>query len=380
MQLEFSTKQMTTAMQAVKKMFDKGPFADADPGCQDCLVASVNEATAMLESAAGGLYTKATFPANVKEAGRVVINRSALHALKLSGERSSFQYKPGSHQLKFKSGQFSGELVVGEVFDEIEAARPAVIPELTLSLPSLTAKGAAKRICMASTLDAVLRMKLTVQHRQMTLSCNDSFRAAAVRANLDDEAVGDGEIEVPAVFFNTVLQSIEDTRVSVGFNSNVFRIAGGCFDICHPVMQEADRPMTDVFDRLDVFKQNDPIVIATIDTSMLRDSIKSVTSLAPVGTSSEVKVEFMFSERNGGQLTTALRSATSKGKFQIPLRSPRINHRVPVCVNAKYMIEMLNLIAADEIELYAWDRVVAIMSEKVGCCMFIPQLKSRDEE
>jgi DNA polymerase III sliding clamp (beta) subunit (PCNA family) len=381
MQLEFATKQMTTAMKSVKKFFDKGVFADADPGCQDCLVASVNDGTAMLESAGSGLYTKATFPATVQEPGRIAINRTTLHALKLSGDRSTFKHADGANQMKFTSGQFTGELAVGQVFDEIEAARPARVPKLTMSMPALVAKASAKRTCLNTTLDNQPRMKLLIQDRKMTLSCNDSFRAAAVQNNLDEDSTGEGEIELPAVFFNTVLQAIEDTRVQIGFNDNVFRIAGGAFDVCHPVMQSNDKPIINVFDRFATLKQTDPTVVATVDTAMMRDAIGAVTSVAPSGAGLEVKLELFFSEKNNGQLTTAVKSASSRGKFHLPLRTLRINNRVPISLNARYIHELLNLMNTDEVEFYAWEQVVVLSSEKVGCCMLMPQLmKNRDED
>jgi DNA polymerase III sliding clamp (beta) subunit (PCNA family) len=378
MQLEFATKQMSAAMKAVKKMFDKGPFAEADPGCQDCLVASISEGSAMLESAANGLYTKATFPADVKEAGKVVINRASLHALKLFGERSTFKHKPGTNQLEFKSGQFVGKLSVSEVFAEIEASRPAKIPELSISMPALTAKAAGKRTCLNATLDTLLRMKLTVEGKCMTLSCNDNFRAAAVRSNLDDDSHGEGEIEVPAVFFNTVLQSIEDSQIHIGFNDNIFRVAGGGFDICHPVMGKAEKPMVDVFERFDSLKKTAPDIVATIDTAALKDAISAVSSVAPVGTGSEIKIDLKFSDKNGGQVTTHVRSATSSGEFHVPLRSVQINNNKPIAINAKFLLEMMNLLSTDETELYAWPRLIILRSEKVGSCMIMPQLKTSE--
>lgn len=377
MELEFETRQMTSAMKAVKKMFDKGPYSETDVGGEDCLVAVVNDGTAMLESACGGLYAKAMFPADVREAGRLAINRTCLHALKLQGDRSTFTHKTGTNRLKFKSGQFTGELAVGEAFDAIEAARPPSIPELSIQMPALVAKAAAKRTCLNATLDTLLRMRLTVEGKQMTLSCNDNFRAAAVRTNLDEDSHGEGEIDVPAVFFNTVLQSIEDTRVHLGFNEQYFRVCGGGFDICHTVMQEPEKPMVDVFAKVEGYRADEPVVIATVDTGQLRDAIASVTSVAP--SSGEVKLEMMFGEKNGGQLTTAVRSATSRGKFNIPVRSLQVNSRVPVNISAKYLLEMLNLLSSDEMSFCAWERVIVLQAEKVGCCMIMPQLKSREE-
>lgn len=378
MQLEFATKQMTAAMKAVKKMVDKSTCSDADG--QDCLVASLEDGTAMLESATGGLYIKVVFPADVKDAGRVAIARSTLHALRLAGERSTFTHKPGSKQLKFKCGQFVGELAVGEAFDTIEAARPASIPELSISMPALVAKAAAKRTCLTPTVDTLLRMKLTVEDKVMTLSCNDSFRAAAVRSRLDEDSRGEGEIEVPAAFFNTVLQSIEDSRVHIGFNDTMFRIAGGGFDICHPVMQENEKPMADVFGRFEMLKQSgDPIVSATIDAVGIRDALSAVTSVAPVG-SNDVRVELLFSEKNDGQLTTVVRSKTSRGKFNMPVRNLRINSRVPVLMGAKFLLEMFGLMSADEAEFLAWEQLVVLRSEKVGCCMFMPQIMSAADD
>lgn len=380
MQLEFATKQMTAAMRAVKKMFDKATV-DADPGGQDCLVASMEDGTAMLESAAGGLYTKVVFPADVKEAGRVAISRATLQALKMVGERTTFTHKPGSKQLKFISGQFVGELAVGEAFDQIEAARPADIPDLTISMPALTAKAAAKRTCLNPTLDTLLRMKLTVEGGVMTLSCNDSFRAAAVRSKLDDDSQGEGEIEVPAAFFNTVVQSIEDSRMHIGFNDRMFRISGGGFDVCHPVLQENEKPMADVFGRFDMLKQSgDPVVLATIDASSMRDALSAVTSVAPVGSGNDVRVELLFSEKNDGQLTTVVRSKTSKGKFNMPVRGLQINSRVPVLMNAKFLLEMFGLMSTDEAVFLAWEQLVVLASEKVGCCMFMPQLMGVDAD
>lgn len=380
MQLEFATKQMGAAMKAVKKMFDKATCGDAEPGAHDCLVASA-EGGAMLESAAGGLYTKVVFPADVKEAGRVSINRATLHALKMAGERSTFTHKPGSKQLKFKSGQFVGELAVGEAFDTIEAARPADIPDLTISMPALVAKAAAKRTCLNPTLDTLLRMKLTVADKLMTLSCNDSFRAAAVRSKLDDDSEGEGEIEVPAQFFNTVLQSIEDSRVHIGFNDTMFRIAGGGYDICHPVLQENEKPMADVFGRFEMLKQSgEPGVSATIDAASMRDALSAVTSVAPVGSGNDVRVQLLFSEKNDGQLTTVVQSKTSKGKFNMPVRALRVNSRVPVLMSAKFLLEMFGLMSTDEATFLAWEQLVVLQSEKVGCCMFMPQLMSDDEE
>lgn len=377
MHLEFSTKQMTTAMKAVKKMFDKGPFSDAEASVNDCLVASVDDGTAMLESASGGLHTKVTFPADVKQEGRVSISRLALHALRLGGERSTFTHQAGSRKMKFKSGQFQGELSVGEAFDEIEAARPAQIPELTLSMPALVAKAAAKRTCLNATLDTLLRMKLAVENGTMTLSCNDSFRAAAVRANLSDDAYGDGELEVPAVFFNTVLQSIEDQQIKFGFNDNVFRICGGGFDVCHPVMQENEKPMADVFGKFETLKKKAPLVIASVSPTAVRDAITAVTSIAPVGSGSEVKVDLTFSDKNSGQLTTSMQSSVSKGKYTIPLQALRkLNTDEPVQMNAKFLLEMFALLSADEADFYAWEQLVVLHAEKVGCCMIIPQLMS----
>lgn len=377
MQLEFSTKQMTTAMKAVKKMFDKGPFSEVDPSSDDCLVASVDEGTAMLESAAGGLYTKVTFPADVKEEGRVAISRAALHALRLQGERSTFTHTPGARKLKFKSGKFQGELSVSEVFDDIEASRPAEIPELTIAMPALVAKAAAKRTCLNQTLDTLLRMKLTVDDGRMTLSCNDSFRAAAVRANLADDAAGGGEIEVPAVFFNTVLQSIEDQQIQFGFNDNVFRIYGGGFDVCHPVMQENEKPMADVFAKFDQLKKKPPLVVATLSPAAIRDAITAVTSVAPVGSGNEIKVDLNFSDKNNGQVLVSMLSAVSKGKYTVPLAGLRkLATDDPVQMNAKFLLDMFALLSADEADLYAWEQLVVLHAESVGCCMIMPQIMS----
>ena len=378
MQLDFSTKQMTVAMKAIKKMFDKGPFSDADVSTtNDCLVASVDDGTAMLESASAGLHTKVTFPADVKQAGQVSISRLALHALRLQGERSTFTHQPGSRKMKFKSGQFHGELSVSEAFDDIEAARPAETPELTLSMPALVAKAASKRCCLNATLDTLLRMKLHVEDGKMTLSCNDSFRAAAVRANLADDASGSGELEVPAVFFNTVLQSIEDQQIRFGFNDKVFRIFGGGFDVCHPVMQENEKPMADVFGKFEQLKRKPPLVVASVSPPAIRDAITAVTSVAPVGSGNEIRVDLTFSDKNNGQLTTSMQSAVSKGKYTIPLQALRkLETEDPITMNAKFLLEMFALLSADEADFYAWEQLVVLHAEKVGCCMIMPQLVS----
>lgn len=383
MHLEFSTKQMTAAMKAVKKMFDKASCSDIEGGCQDCLVAS-DKGGALLESAGGGLYTKIVFPADVKEPGRVTINRSVLQSLRMNGDRSTFSHKPGGKNLKFRNGQFAGELAVGEAFEAVEAARPVNIPDLTISMPALVAKAASKRTCLSPTIDnTVLRMKLVVDGKVMTLSCNDAFRAAAVRSRLDEDSFGEGDIEVPALFFNTVLQSIEDSRVQIGFNDTMFRIAGGGYDICHPVLQEAEKPMADVFGRFEMLKQSgNPSVAATIDASALREALASVTSVAPVGSGTDIRVEMAFAEKaNGQHLTTTVRSKTSKGKFSVGVRGLQLaDDAEPVLMSSRFLLEMVNLMSTDEVEFLAWDNLAVLKSEKVGCCMFVPQLMGDDDE
>ena len=51
-----------------------------------------------------------------------------------------------------------------------------------------------------------------------------------------------------------------------------------------------------------------------------------------------------------------------------------------MALSAKYLLEMFGLIATEEATFLAWDQLVVLASEKVGCCMFMPQLMDDVEE
>ena len=88
-------------------------------------------------------------------------------------------------------------------------------------------------------------------------------------------------------------------------------------------------------------------------------------------------LDLTFSDKNSGQLTTSMQSSVSKGKYTIPLQALRkLNTDEPVQMNAKFLLEMFALLSADEADFYAWEQLVVLHAEKVGCCMIIPQLMS----
>jgi DNA polymerase III sliding clamp (beta) subunit (PCNA family) len=378
MQIEFETKLMTTTIKTVNRLFTKGPFTAEDPGLEDCVL-NAEDGSVTIESASSGLYVKACFPANVAEPGRVAISRATLQSLVLKSPRCSFKHDPKKSWLHFESGYFQGRLPVHTRFDEFDATRPAQIPELTLSMPAPVAKAAAKRTCLGTTIETLLRMRLWVRDKHMTLSCNDSFRAAAVDSALDDESEGSGEIDVPAVFFNTILQAIDDSRVRLGFNESVFRICGGNFDVCHAVLKEPERPMVDVFGRVEQALQAEtPLLKANLNVLELREAVNTVSSINSRG-GKDVRVELSFSERNGGQVVAAVNSTVGTGKCALPARELEISTRVPVIVSAKFIGEMLGLLSTDDATFYAWPRMIVLSSRKVGCQMIMPQIRAKDE-
>ena len=105
--VEFATKDLLEASQAVRNIFAKGPSVDGNN--LDCLVASKENGTVVLESANQGLYTKISVEARVEEEGRVVINRDFLSSLKLVPPGQGTPHTPSRRKISIPIALSSGK-------------------------------------------------------------------------------------------------------------------------------------------------------------------------------------------------------------------------------------------------------------------------------
>lgn len=377
MKIAISAKELRSATKAIKRMLDKSPQVGVEQ-TQNMLTMATATDSVVLETATAGLFVRVTLPAEVNETGRFVINRDMLFNLRLtSGDKIWLHHTPETFKLRVANGMISGELQVSEDYDVIEAQRPPKIPELDISLPAETLKTGVKRICFNTTCDRPLRMKMCVGDGKLTLSTNDSYRAAGMRVNLDSQAHGSGEIEIPAQFFGNALAPMDCEVIRLGMNESLIRIQGANYDVMHPVMSD-DSGVIDVPTTVENFERTPPMLEALVEAPLLNEMLSNVVTFVP-SSAAEAKVMLSCSEKNGGTLLCSSRDDTNVGKAGIPAKNVTINTRRAVMITARYILEMLTMLSPGNVVFRTWDTHIVLKNEDIGCCMVIPQLSHVEE-
>jgi DNA polymerase III sliding clamp (beta) subunit (PCNA family) len=367
MHVEFTGKNLQSAIKSVKRIFDKAPVAEPGDG-HDCLIASKADGVT-LESANRGMHVRANILSSTHDEGAVVIRRDYLAQIRFQGETVAFQYKPGTNRMQFAGGNFKGEINVSEDTAEIDAQRPLEIPSISTVMPTSVLRDAVKRTCFATSSDTPLKMHIQLQGGILTLSTNDQFRAAAVRLDLED-AEGECDIVVPAVFFSTVLAAVDDDQVRLGFNDRSFRIKGGGIDVTHPVLQDDGPKVADVWAIATRF-ENDPSSIGLIQMQVAdaKEAIAGLASMLPSATDRS-NVDLHVSPKS---LVAKIRTNLGQADAKIETRTINVDQKLNLSLDVRFLLEFLGL-TGGEITMKIWDKQVLWWSEEHDAVWFVPRV------
>jgi len=368
MHVIIETKALAGASRAIKQIFAKGPVADKDNN-NGCLVASKKDGSVTMESANQGLYVKLRLPAEVEEAGKVVIDRAALSNLRLTDAKTTLKHKDASTDLGFRPGGLKGTLKISQDFDEINSQRPSKIPEITVKIESNMLREGIKRVLFSSNDedDPLLKLQLSFQKNKMILTTNDHYRAAMFSAFLEDE-IEIAPIMIPAAFFFSVVSAIPaDTHIHLGINDSVIRIKGEGLDVCHPVLQDASP--VNMEKGIEAIEAEPPNVEFLTSVAEAREAILGVGSIIPSNTNIRMNLTV-----GGKKAVVKVESSIGKADCWFPVSDVKVNGDEPVKLSSHYMQEFLGLMGDGEIQVRVWDKPIIMRSQKHGTTLVMPQL------
>lgn len=357
MDIEFTLKNLQAAVKAVRQIHAKGPGGEDE--VQDCLVASQDDRTTVkLESASNGLYCSVMIPADVQDPGAVVINRDVLAGFRFRGDRVKFQHDAGSTSLAFHAGEFRGKVQVSETLDDIEARRPLKLPELSIGIPTDVLKTAMKRLCFPTTKldDGPLRMRIHVTKNTLTMSTNDSFRAAAHWVDYEGDATG--TLVVPALFFANCCAVIDDDEIRLGFNERLIRVKGGGVDVFHPVLQGR---AADVITAVKQYARQDPVMTCHFNAGSAYDAVDQVTSIIKA---LKYDARLDVQVRPNGVMKAGVKTESSQADCRFPAQDVEAPGVASFAFNARFMLEFLKLLPRnDQVQMIAWDKKVVLQTD-----------------
>ncbi len=351
MEIQLQNKNLQTAIKSVKKIFDKGPVADAQH-LQHCLVASKDDGTVTLESASNGLYVNAQILADVVNPGRILVNRDYL-SVKFPKPVVKFLHKEKSDRMFFSSGDLKGDVAVSESFDELEARRPLKIPELTIELPLATLQEGCRRVCFSPAGNEILNLRIVVEDGTLVMTTNDRYRAAAVRIPAPKHK-GEGEIHIPAQFFTSVLGAMDDSTVRLGFDDRSIRIKAGGLDVCHPVLQDDIKKPRDIWEMAEEFAKEESLVSALFNAKEAKEAIASVASIPYEKDDFIMTVRMTPSDK--GHFDVAMSSTLSQANYQFPVNEIEIKDKQEMAFNQRYLQEFFGLMGNADVEFIATAR------------------------
>jgi len=374
MHVEFNTGEMREAIRSIKKIFSKGPVgeeAKEDVDTKDCIVASKADGF-IIEAARSGLYCRSKIKASVESEGSFVISRGSLCDVKWDHETTVFKLDEKENRILFRSGTFDGNIPVSQAVEVILNQKPSGIPKVTLTLPCKVLQEGIKRISFTPTIQRGLldfNLKIIVKGKTLVMTTNDSYRAAAFKAELED-AVPEATIVTTRPFFASVVSSIpSDEKVGIGLSDKGLRIKGGTLDVFQPALQELE--LLDIPARIKTLLETKAEVRCKIDAKKSRDSIIRASSVVPAQFG-EIRLVLKFNVKKGIAVPQV---DSSRGGGQDPFEAQDIELKDSdeVVVSSKYISECLSLLDG-EVEMLVWDRTVMLRSESLNTTLILPQL------
>jgi len=352
MKVQIQNKQLQTAIKSLKKVFDKG--AVVDPVHVDqCILSGSADGTVCLEAASNGLYVSTQMLADVEDPGAVVLDRDYL-SVKFPGASISFNYLPESKKLVFVSGALDGDISVSDDTDEVKVRFPLKTPSLSIELPLESLQTGCKHICFNPTTTDALSLYLVVADGVMVMTTNDRYRGAGVRIPVPNHR-GEGRLHIPAAFLTNVLASIDDAIVRLGFDDHSIRIKGGGIDVCHPVLQDAQTDLKDVWGLAERMNQQNTLVWSKFSAREAKAAVDAVASIPFAKSDGELRVALTPSDK--GHINVSMHSTVSSAKYSFGVDEIEMQQPYPMTFNQRYLSEFLGLMGNTIIEATATDRV-----------------------
>jgi len=374
--VDFGTKDLHDAMKGVKQIFSKGPLADKS-STHDCLVASKEDGTITIESACQGLYARVQLKADIEEGGKVVVNRETLAGLRLGGANTVARYAEGDTHLKLKSGQLDGQISVSQESKEVEDQRPINSPDLVVSVPCDVLRVALKRVTFALMTDqkhAFLKAMVSFKGKKVSISTNDTYRAALFQANLE-KPLEELSFVIPANFLASVLSAIPaDHEVSFGANESVIRVAGGAVDVYHPVVE--DEGVADIESSVKGLNSEEPTADFLLNVAETREAFASVVSIVPSSLGADLRL--IVSVKEDGNATVKVDTTVGSAKCKFTVSNVSVQNNKPFLLSSKYVMEFLGLLGEGEAVMRLWDKRVLIRSEQFGTSLLMSQLNEAE--
>lgn len=383
MNVNFDSKKILAATKSAKKMFDKSPLGaeseDAEhEAAQDCLVASKDDGTVTLEAANMGLHVKLSVPADVEEAGRVMVPRDRFSDLKLRGKATRIKYTSGENALAFKSGSFSGKLNVNQDFEAVEGQRSKMQPKTTFSVPAEALKQGIKYVMFSTDVNdedyPTLPLQLSVKDRKLVLATNDGYRAAMFRANVVTDAKVEESILLPGPFFAEIVSFLDsDETVKFGLNEKMFRIVSEGVDVTHPLMQVDEAKLIDVEKYIEKMEKEQAAIEFMLDPKEARESVQEVVSVVPKDMNGKARLDLTVSDKSN-KAALKVMSVVGAGDSKFAVSNVVINETIGVAVDSRFVGEFLTMLGSGETVVKVWDGQILMKSEICGAMMIMPQV------
>jgi len=330
------------AIRTVAALFDAEAYA--------LLTASEEAGSLIIEAGKNGVYCRQNVEANIEEEGQIVI--SVAHFLRMDFSDVLTLSVSGS-SVSFKSGRTKGTIVASGDADGIEAQRPNKSFKASVALPTDILRGALSRIQLGSTLPGT-QMAVRIQAGEnLTLSTTDQYRAAIFKEKL---ALAQSEFDVlmqPA-FLSSVLSRVQDGETCIGAHKGTFRLKTESMDVFHPAIQSSPEDIEDWIANGIDYDSLGCTVTTTVEE--LVQTLREVSAIHMGAIAYDTHIDCLIkgtkahfrcvADHGSTQTSLGLESSTAE-KFATKLSS-------------KYMLELLNLVKAGEIEIKFWDTFLLV--------------------
>jgi len=330
------------AVRTVAALFDAEAYA--------LLTASAESGMLIVEAGKNGVYCRQNLEANVEEEGQIVI--SIAHFLRMDFQ-DPLHMEVEKSSISFKSGKMKGVVVASGDAENIEAQRPVKSFKASVNLPTDILRGALSRIQLGSALPGT-QLAIRIQASEsLTLSTTDQYRAVVFKEKLV-VAQKEFDILMQPSFLSAALSRIQDGETSIGAHNGTFRIKTESLDVFHPAIQSTPEDVEEwINNGIDYDSKG-----CSIKTSVeeLMQSLREVSAIHMGAIAYDTHIDCLIkgtkahfrcvAEHGSTQTSLSLEESTAD-KFATKLSS-------------KYMMEMLNLIKAGDIEIDFWDTFLLI--------------------
>lgn len=332
----------------------------------DVLVkADEDEGKLVLEAGRNGIYLKYRLDASIEAEGEVALSSTHFMQLRFAKD-ATVELTSDGKRMDFKSGKLKGKIACRPAIDDIESQRPLFDIEAEIALPLEVFKNSVDRATFTSALPNTMFGVRIQAGEQLKVSTTDHFRASLFKEKL---AVPQDEIDVilKPSFIQTVLnRTRDDIEASIGAKKGIFKFETDTLELYHPTIQQDPEDIEDWIDNQIDYSARKALVETTVED--LVQVIDEASSISVGSLGFDVHIDMLVKGRK-----LMVRVAAEHGEAQSSLAlgaSDATKHVTKL--SSRYLLEMLRLVKAGELELGFWNDFIMLRSDAGKFTALVP--------